>query len=81
MRHLETGNITPQQLLQVVHGTISANMKVVPTGPTIEEIRKQADDCELHANKVPEPQATRLREKAELLREWVKSLGTGAWKS
>jgi len=56
-------------------------MKVVPTGPTIEEIRKQADDCELHANKVPEPQATRLREKAELLREWVKSLGTGAWKS
>jgi hypothetical protein len=56
-------------------------MKVVPAGPTIEEIRKQADDCEQRANKAPEPLATRLREKAELLREWMKSLRTGAWTS
>jgi hypothetical protein len=56
-------------------------MKIVPAGPTIEEIKREANDCEQRANKAAEPLATRLREKAELLREWMKSLRTGAWKS
>jgi len=38
-------------------------MKIVPAGPTIEELKKQADDCEQRAQKAPEPLATRVCEK------------------
>jgi hypothetical protein len=56
-------------------------MKIVPAGPTIEELKRQAGDCDQRVKAAPEPLATRLREKAEILREWMKLLRTGAWKS
>ena len=60
--------------------TQSPTTKVVPVGPTVEQLKKDVRECEQGANHTPEPLATRLREKAELLREWMK-LRRRAWKS
>jgi hypothetical protein len=56
-------------------------MKIVPADAAIAELEKKAADCEKKAKKEPEPIATRLKEKAELCREWIAALKTGKWKS
>jgi hypothetical protein len=56
-------------------------MKIVPAGPTVEQLEKEANECDQRAKAAAEPFASRLREKAGLLREWMKLLRTGAWKS
>jgi hypothetical protein len=54
-------------------------MKIVPADPTIKDMKQEAQECDQRAKTAAEPLATRLREKAELLREWMKLLSTGAW--
>jgi hypothetical protein len=54
-------------------------MKIGPAGPTIEQIEKEANECDQRRKAAVEPFATHLRKKAGLLREWMKLLRTGAW--
>lgn len=51
----------------------------IPADGTIADIKKEADDCELRAAKEPEPLASELREKANLLRAWIEELRSGKW--
>jgi hypothetical protein len=56
-------------------------MRLVPAGATIEELQKKAAACEEKAKSEPEPEATKLREKALLYREWIAALSSGRWHS
>jgi hypothetical protein len=56
-------------------------VKIDPSDATIAELEKQAAECESKAIKETEPIASRLREKAELCREWFVALKTGKWMS
>jgi hypothetical protein len=56
-------------------------VQIIPKEPTITEMKKEAEECERTAASEPEPRASASRENAALLREWIASLKTGAWKS
>jgi hypothetical protein len=56
-------------------------MKLIPAGATIAELEKKAADCEEQAKQEAEPEATKLREKALLCREWIAALSSGKWHS
>jgi len=53
-------------------------VKIIPADQTIEDMKKEADECE-QARIQAEPQASALKEKAALLGEWIRSLRTGRW--
>ena len=56
-------------------------VKIIPADQTIEDMKKEADECEHASRTQPEPQARALKEKTALLREWISSLSTGRWTS
>ena len=56
-------------------------VKIIPADQTIEDMKKEADECEQASRTQAEPQAIALKEKAALLGEWIRSLRTGRWTS
>jgi len=56
-------------------------MKIVPARETLAELEKNAAALEAAAKNEPESTALALREKAALLREWLKLLSSGRWTS
>jgi hypothetical protein len=56
-------------------------VKIVPTSPTLKDMKREAEEREHEAGAQQEPHASALREKAVLLREWIASLRTGRWTS
>jgi hypothetical protein len=64
-----------------IHGKISGAMKIVPTGPTIKEMKREAEQCEQAARLESGTIAEMLQERAALLREWIRALRSGKWTS
>jgi hypothetical protein len=56
-------------------------MKIIPWWSTTAELEEKAGEYERQAETAGEPIATELREKAQLCREWIVTLKTGAWTS
>jgi hypothetical protein len=56
-------------------------VKILPPEPTIEALKREAGQCEQTAGDESESRASKLREKAALLREWIAVLKTGKWTS
>jgi hypothetical protein len=52
-------------------------MKIVPAGPAVKEMKREAEKCEQKARTEQEPHASTFREKAAVFREWIVSLKTG----
>jgi hypothetical protein len=61
--------------------TIRTDRNVVPPEPTIAELEQKAAECDTQANGESEPNATELREKAKLYRNWIALLRSGRWTS
>jgi hypothetical protein len=53
--------------------------RFVPAGPILTELKKQAEACEKQELEESEPQATKLRDKAKLLRKRFDELTVGPW--
>jgi hypothetical protein len=56
-------------------------MKIIPADATIAELEKKARDYEEQAKIEPRPNCRKLREKANLCREWITALKSGQWTS
>jgi hypothetical protein len=56
-------------------------VKIIPAEPTLEHMKLEAEKCEKAAQTEPEPRASALKEKAALLREWIRSLKAAYWAS
>jgi hypothetical protein len=57
------------------------NADIIPSGPTIKVMKKEAEQCEQKARFAAEPTASTLREKAAVLREWIGLLQSRLWTS
>jgi hypothetical protein len=55
--------------------------QTIPKEPTIREMKQKAEECDYRAHSEPEPHASKLKEKAALIREWIKVLKAGGWTS
>ena len=56
-------------------------MKIVPADASIAELEKKAAEYEEKAKTATDRIAARLRQKANLCREWIATLKRGKWKS
>lgn len=56
-------------------------MKIIPADTTIAELEKKACEHEEKAKGESDPIAARLRDEAELCREWIAALKTRKWTS
>jgi hypothetical protein len=61
--------------------TVRADRNFVPSEPTIAELEQKAVECDKEADAEAEPNATELREKAKLYRNWIAMLRSGRWTS
>jgi hypothetical protein len=57
------------------------NRQFIPADATIAELEKKAAECEERAAQEQEPDAAKLREQAQLCREWIARLGSGMWRA
>jgi hypothetical protein len=56
-------------------------MKIVPADSTIEELSRKASECEEQAKSENKSTDSKLREMADLCREWIAKLKSGKWMS
>jgi hypothetical protein len=57
------------------------NGSIIPIADVLAELEQKSKDCDTRATQKTEPEATMLRELAELYRGWKKSLQSGLWTS
>jgi hypothetical protein len=59
----------------------SCHRRIIPARRTIDDLEREVSQCEKQAAQSPEPEASELKKKAELLRQWIASLKRGKWHS
>ena len=55
--------------------------RIIPAGATIAELKSKLADCEQKAKQAVGHEATKLKEEAQLYREWIALLRSGKWHS
>ncbi|SRR5260370_37072231 len=56
-------------------------VKIIPADDVIADLEREARGCEARTQSEPKQIATKLKEQANLLRDWITALKSGRWTS